>query len=383
MTILYIIDKLHHFAGMERILSCKMNYLADQTGWRIDVLTYEQGDAAIPFRLSPSIKHHDIDCPFPSRENRSFLQWCKSYAAQRRSFVQKLSKALAQIKPDIVVATTYSFAFLDIIVQAAKRQGIQVVVESHTKGDTVTFAYKYWYNKRLLPFIAMWDKHIMKALKKADCLIALTREDASYWGTHCPCTAVIPNMLTVRPLLCKDYGSQRVIAAGRYMPEKGFDRLLQSWKIVCEQHPDWTLCIYGNGDTTPYQELCNTLGISSNVALCPAVDNIAEKYADCSIYALSSRYEGFGLVLTEAMSCGLPCVSFDCPNGPRNIITSGEDGILVTDGDIEAFATALCSLISNEELRKQMGQKALRSAQAYSIDSIMKDWTDLFKRITN
>ena len=113
----------------------------------------------------------------------------------------------------------------------------------------------------------------------------------------------------------------------------------------------------------------------------PATEDIAEEFAKSSIYVMSSRYEGFGLVLAEAMSCGLPCISFDCPYGPREIITDGEDGLLADDGNIENLAKKLEHLMSNEELRIEMGTMAIQNISRFKPDSIMAQWINLFNSI--
>ena len=124
--------------------------------------------------------------------------------------------------------------------------------------------------------------------------------------------------------------------------------------------------------------------ITSSISFHGATDNITDKYLESSIFALSSRFEGFGLVLAEAMSVGLPCVSFACPCGPRDIIKDGEDGILCENGNINAFADGICKLIENNSLRKEMSKNAITNIQRFNIDNVMTLWHELFtKEIIN
>ena len=108
---------------------------------------------------------------------------------------------------------------------------------------------------------------------------------------------------------------------------------------------------------------------------------IIAKYQESSIYIMSSRYEGFGMVLLEAMACGIPCVSFDCPYGPSDIIHDGEDGFLVKHLDTTALAERICYLIENPEIRKEMGEKAKRNIKRYSRENVMAQWTELFNHL--
>ena len=141
------------------------------------------------------------------------------------------------------------------------------------------------------------------------------------------------------------------------------------------------LNIYGGWNRDAYQKQIDELGLTNVIKCNGPVSNIAEKYQESSIFVLSSRFEGLPLVLMEAMAIGLPPVAFTCPCGPRDIIHNGEDGILCENGNIEKLAEGICRLIENEQLRKEMGQKAAQNIQRYTIDNIMKQWDELFQEI--
>ena len=176
--------------------------------------------------------------------------------------------------------------------------------------------------------------------------------------------------------------AKRVVTIGRYAYQKGYDLLLQAWAEVERQFHDWTLDIYGQGDQTSYRELMGDLGINANRChLNGPVDDVVKTYQNSTIFVLSSRFEGFGLVLVEAMACGLPVVSFDCPAGPDEIITDGADGLLVPSGDVHALAEKLMTLMADEELRKRLGQQARQTAQRYDMKTIANQWRALFERV--
>lgn len=381
MKILFVIDKMQNYAGIERILSCKMNYISEQTSHNVFLTTYDQQSKDLPFQLNENISYNPIHVPMPLRDKMTFLNWLTAYFQTRSQFKRHFSSLLNNIRPDIVICTVYSFQLIDIIITVCHKQGIKTIMESHTKGETVLMAPKFKYNQYLHKLFSLWDHHIMKSLHHCSCVVTLTQQDAHFWQRYTQRIEVIPNMLTITPKMVLDYRTKRVISAGRYMSEKGFDRLLIAWGLIKKEFHDWELYIFGNGNRMPYQEIADQLQLGESVHLMPATENIVDEFANSSIYVMSSRYEGFGLVLAEAMSCGLPCVSFDCPYGPREIIKDGEDGFLAEDGNIEDLAKKLEQLMGDEKLRIDMGAKALQNISRFNPNTIMRQWIELFNRI--
>lgn len=381
MKVLYIINKMTNLAGIERILTCKMNYLSEKTDYQVFLTTYEQNGSALSFPHNNKVLYRPINVPMPQRESHSFLYWLTSYFRARKIFRQELKILLKELQPDILICTNYSFQVLDIILNIAQKQKIKTVIESHTKSETVSMAYKFQYHQKLFKLISFWDKNILRSLKHCQCVVTLTKQDIPFWQQNARRIEVIPNMLTITPKYVTNYNAKRVISAGRYMTEKGFDRLLSAWHLLPESYNDWSLYIFGNEDRTPYQHIVDSYHLSDKVHLMPATNNIADEFSMSSLYVMTSRYEGFGLVLAEAMSCGLPCIAFDCPYGPREIITNGDDGILVKDGDIEELATQMQLLMSNADLRKAMGQKAIKNIGRYNPERIMDQWDNLLNSI--
>ena len=178
-----------------------------------------------------------------------------------------------------------------------------------------------------------------------------------------------------------DNTPKQVIAVGRYVPQKGFDRLISAWSIVNKKHPDWILRIYGDGMREQLQNQIYELGISPSCILEHSTPDIVDKYCKSSIFVLSSRYEGFGMVIIEAMACGVPPVSFTCPCGPRDIISDGINGLLVENGNIEGLAEKICYLIENENVRREMGRQARMDIERFRIEPIAEQWKTLFESI--
>jgi glycosyltransferase involved in cell wall biosynthesis len=217
---------------------------------------------------------------------------------------------------------------------------------------------------------------------KADVVVALTNGDASEWRKFAHRVEVIPNMVhlndTGRYSSCQ---SKKAIFVGRYSTQKDIGSLIRIWQLVYQRHPEWELHVYGGYGNQPdkWQEIIPQT--NANIFAHEATSEINEKYLESSMLLLTSVHEPFGLVLPEAMSCGLPVVSFDCPYGPADIISDGVDGFLVKDRNIRVFADRVCLLIENEELRVRMGREGIASSQRYKTGVIMPLWNSLFERL--
>ncbi len=372
---------MKNYAGIERILTCKMNYIVRQTSHDVYLMTYEQLDLPFPFPLDTNIIHKPIDVIMPQRNEMTLSQWLKLYYAARHRFQHQFNSLTKEICPDIVISTGYSYQVLDIIINTCHKKSIKTMIESHTQGETVTLSHKFKYNKYLFRLISLWDYHIIKSLKHCNCVVTLTKQDVPFWNNYTKRIEVIPNMLTISPKRVTNYNVKRVISAGRYMSEKGFDMLIKAWNKLPKELNDWNLYIFGNGERSTYQDLVDLYNMQETIHLMPATNDIAEEFSKSSLYVMSSRYEGFGLVLAEAMSCGLPCVSFDCPYGPREIIKDGKDGLLAKYQDIEDLARKLAQLMSNKEIRQSMGEQAIKNIVRYEPQTIMNQWIKLFETL--
>ena len=159
---------------------------------------------------------------------------------------------------------------------------------------------------------------------------------------------VIPNPVTRFPKVSANWTNKTVISVGRHEPMKGFDMLIDAWAIVAKKHPDWTLKICGPGNNEPYKKQAEKLGLHQIKDL-GFVESVYDEMSTASIYVLSSRFEGFGIVLIEAMAMGLPCVAFTCPAGPRDIVSNHQDGILVEKNNVPKLAEAICFLIDESD----------------------------------
>ncbi|MGW1195565.1 glycosyltransferase family 4 protein [Streptomyces sp. NPDC002536] len=192
----------------------------------------------------------------------------------------------------------------------------------------------------------------------------------------------LPNGVPASEVEQADPDARLVVAAGRLIPVKRYDLLVKAWVTVAAAHPDWKLRLYGRGpEQARLRAQIDRLGLNESVTLMGAHSPIETEWAKGSIAAVTSREESFGMTIVEAMHCGVPVVATDCPHGPGEIITHGEDGLLVPVGDSDAIAKGLLELIEDDGLRRRMGEAARASAQRYSPERIADAYLDLIESL--
>ena len=316
---------------------------------------------------------------------------------KQRQYKKMLKAELMRIRPDITISMLRrEINFLTKISDGSKKIGELHVNRANYRNFETNDSNGL---KRL--FARYWMKSLVGRLKQLDQLVVLTDKSKASWPELSNVT-VIPDPIPIYPPpipLPKGVGievksekcAKRVVTIGRYAYQKGYDLLLQAWAEVEPQitqiftesgSEEWILEIYGQGDQTDFRQLMTELGIDTDRChLNGPVEDVVKVYQDSSIFVLSSRFEGFGLVLVEAMACGLPVVSFDCPAGPDEIITDGVDGLLVPSGDVHTLAEKLMNLMSDKDLRERLGQQARQTVQRYDMEVLANQWTTLFEKV--
>jgi glycosyltransferase involved in cell wall biosynthesis len=330
------------------------------------------------FPLDSSVKHIDVGLDFNKQYKQSFWGRAFTYITLMYEYKKKLKNILIQEKPDIVITTLgRSLEFLTDIPDGSVKIG-----EAHTTKLHLRSFDLMEQRGGIYKLIASYERRKMyRNVSKLKALVLLTPEDAEDWKGMTK-TYVIPNPLQEIPTRYSSLDNKQAIMVGRYNDAKGYDYLIPAWEIVHKRHPEWVLHVYGSGEY--YQQVVDWVEerhLGDTVILHNPTNQIMEKYLESSICVLSSRYEGFSMVLAEAMSCGVPCVAFDCPHGPRHIIRHLEDGILVDYLNIQALADGICRLIEDESLRRQLGANARNNILRFSKDKIMKKWDNLFVEI--
>lgn len=217
----------------------------------------------------------------------------------------------------------------------------------------------------------------------ANLIVALTERDAEDWRRflrpRCPVLA-IPNPVPELPAVPAALEAKRILAAGRLDGQKHFDLLIEAFALAAPTLPGWSLRIRGaGGDEIALKDLAARLSLDDRVEILPPTGDMAGEYREASIFALSSRFEGFPMVLLEAKAAGLPCVSVDCPNGPRELIRDGVDGYLVPIDDAQAMALAIQRMAVDSETRKAMGSAARVSVAQYMQAAIARRWEDALR----
>ena len=376
--IVYIIGGIHAANGMSDVMTRKVNWLAHNTDAELHVVLTERPDLKPFYALEPSVKVVNFDLNFDRLDTLPLWRKVLLYRRLTKRYRRLLTDYLMQLRPDVVVsALRRDINFLTEIADGSRKVG-----ELHfARSSYRVFSKPYlpsWFCRAVT---RRWQASLTERLRRLDAFVVLSHEDAEAWP-ELTNIKVIPNSirnLTTRlPLRGERGAGGEVLAAGRYTYQKGFDLLLRSWTKVETAEPTWHLDIYGSGDKMPYETLARELGLK-NVTLHGATNDLQDEMQRSSIFAFSSRYEGFGLALAEAMACGCAVVSYACPCGPRDIVSDGEDGLLVEKvGDTDAFAEALLRLMRDDALRQRLATAAVVSARRFSEDNIMQQWEALF-----
>ena len=377
MKIIYFYDTIARIGGTEKILVDKMNYLADVYNQEIYLITTSQGNHPIVFPLSKKVKHIDLSVRLHTMYQYSLLKRIYMGWNMNRLLKQKLKAVINELNPDIIISTTYCYA--DIVCNL--KCNTKKIIESHVAKDSL--GINDGVKRNFISYIQKKlkiKKYINTIEKESDIIVSLTHGDVKNWNTNN--IVVIPNIVDIKNTEYSQLTEKTAMFAGRFTYQKGLERMLETWKIVVSKRNDWILKLIGEGEQKEYLiQLCQKLGITDKVIFSPATKNIAREYINSSLFLFTSRFEGFGLVLVEAMQCGVPCVSFDCPYGPADIIDNGVNGFLIKNGNVEEFAKATLKLIDNDELRKKMGKAAIEKAKQYLPENIMPKWIELYKNL--
>ena len=375
--IVYCTPALYMAGGVERVLTLKANYFADHYGYDITIILTEGMDKPLFYPLSDKVKVINLGIGFEELWTCSFIKKVIVYLKKQYVFKKLLKQELLRIRPDITISLLRrEINFLTSINDGSKKIG-----ELHANRANYRNFEQGETNMLKTLFAKFWMRNLVSNLKQLDKFVVLTEEDYHNWSELDNVT-VIPDPLTFSSSSCSPLTEKRVIAVGRYVYQKGFDLLLKSWSIVEKKCPDWILTIIGQGERLQYENLIDELKIDrTRCKLLGPTERIQDEYMRSSLLVLSSRFEGFGMVLVEAMACGLPAVSFDCPCGPKDIIQNNVDGVLVESGNVEKLAEAIVMMIQNAEQRKNMATKAIENVQRFKMDQIAELWKSLFESL--
>lgn len=373
MKIVYNIAATYNSGGMERVLANKANWLV-RNGYEISILTTDQKARSSFFEFDPRIRFYDIGVNYEDNNGGSFLNKLIRYPFKQWKHYRALKKLLSELKADVVVSMFCN----DAAILPKIKDGSRKVLEIHFS----RFKRQQYGRKGIWKLAdELRSRNDINVVSDFDRFIVLTEEDKGYWGGLAN-IQVIPNARSFAFEKPAELNEKTVIAVGRYCYQKDLSKLINAWCHVCKNVDDWKLHLVGDGeDREILQKQIDELALNDKVILGRAETDMKTVYANASILALSSRYEGLPMVLLEAQAAGLPIVSFECKCGPRDVITDGVDGFLVKEGDVEALAARLSQLIQDEALRKSMGKEAYRNSERFSEERVMAQWEKLFKEV--
>lgn len=379
--IVYVYTALLTQGGVDRVLTVKANYLAERLGHEVWVVTDSQAGRPLVFPLSPKVHHIDLETDFDEQYHHGPLRRYLVYRRLMRQYRSRLEALLDRLRPDIVITTLgRDMDFLTDLHDGSRKVGESHIAKPFCRNLHLMEARGFPWN-----IVARtWRHRLERAVARLDALVVLTQRDADSWAAV-RTAHVIANPITIKPRReAAVLTSRTVVTVGRLSEQKALDRFVRAWAGVARRHPDWQLLIYGEGgEEEALRSLITTLGLTASCRLMGTTNDVAAVYASAAVYAMSSRFEGFPLVLIEAMTCGLPCVAMDCPTGPGEIIDNERNGILVPDGDEPALTAALCRLIESPELRLRLASQARHDAlERYGLDATMQRWQNLFINIT-
>lgn len=380
MKIVYSLNSIRGQGGVERITLIVANALAQIDGNEVFIVVADNKSLEQVFEISPlihlvdlNVNSHEWNPSFPDLIN-NMISWTTK--PRHRSL---LRNALKKITPDIVITCGKTDKYL--FPSKWKRQWKLVRIfheEKYIEIKNSPTKFLKWMT-RVLIFL----DHLIN-VPKCDRIIVLTHEEKERNWQGKKNVLIIPNPVTFSCETPSSLNQKCVISVGRLDRLKNYSALINAFKIVCERHNDWCLNIYGDGPEKQHlQQQINDLGLQNNVYLMGFIKDIRTVMLQSSIFGFSSLCEGLPLVLIEAMECGLPVVSYQCANGPKDIITDGVNGFLVPVGDEKMLADKICTIIEDKELHHKMGLAAKANAQNYQLDHIANQWMSLFYELTS
>lgn len=375
MKLVYCMADVYNPGGMERVLLNKLRWWARRGDCELVLVTTDQNGRPPFYDFPPEVRMVDLAINYKADKGRNPIAKTLSYLRKRKIHRRRLTELLMREKADIVVSLYPSeSSFIPSIQDGSKK-----VLELHFNKY-----FRLQYNRSgLLGLADRWrTRQDEKIVRRFDRFVVLTREDAENWGAL-PNLQVIPNAALELPAVTHMTGSHRVIAVGRLDYQKGFDRLLEAWALLpAALRAGWRLDIFGQGEWEDMlKKKCDTLGIADSAHINKPTEHIFDEYAASDFLVMSSHYEGFPMVMIEAMACGVPAVCFDFLCGPRDIIRPEENGLVVKEGDIPALAAAMRRVMENPALLARMSEGAKKISQTYSEEAVMAQWEACFQQL--
>lgn len=356
MRIAFFTINIDQVGGIESVITNLSNYFVNKYNYQVEVISlFGKEKVNCNTKLDKKIKRVYLDLNLLSENNR-FSQLFNSY-----KYGRLLQDFFKHSRYDFIISTHFVTNMISII------------NKKNINGKIIGSEHSEYYQAGKLTRILRSTYY-----KKLDKFIVLTNEQKELYGRYLKNVKVINNAISFKS---KEYSScenKKIITAGRLSHEKGFDRIIDIFKIISEKHNEWTLDIFGEGEEKKFlQDKIDKYDLNNKIKIHPFTNKMKEELLESSIYVLPSRSEAFSLALIEAMECGLPAISFET-SGPKEIILNNEDGILVEKNNINKFAEVLGLLTEDVDIRKKYGAEAKKNIKRFHIENIGNEWIDLF-----
>lgn len=380
MNLLYCIPHLYNSGGMERVLTQKVNWLAAHTDYTITIVTTEPTPTGTPkcyFPLSEKVQVVELNIDFNADYTKPLLPKYCAHMRRMRAYKRALTEYIVQHGIELCISLGgKEIAFL-------RHLPCRTIAEMHFAMDQRRQLIEANHKSLFWSLVGeVRTRQLVQAVKPLERLVVLTEADKAAWEkAGCTNVTVIPNPCSLdgQKVSIKSAKSKTILAVGRLHEQKGFDLLLQAWKPIEKTYSDWSLRIVGEGPKRAELEAQIESQGLKRVVLASATNNVLDEYEAASIFVLSSRYEGLPLALIEAMWSGLPCIAFDCPQGPAELLAENR-GWLVPNGDIAELTAQIAYALSHPEEALKRAQKAQIFAQTtYSEAAIMPQWVQLIE----
>ena len=376
MKLLYFLPLLSTKGGQERTLIDKANYLISQ-GHEVMFVTFENA-GPIAYPLDSRVRHTDLNCRHFTIYRKSFFKRFVAAWQMKQQFRQRMAEVIRSFRPEVIVVAIPLTEFF--LADLSKMSGsIPIIIESHLARGHV--ALKRGLTEKVLDCV--WSPE--RVIRKSTLLIALTEGDAALWRKIHRNVRVIPNPVTDYPKnlqhVLKD--EWRIIAIGRLAPQKRFDRLVDAFAIIADKYPGWRIDIFGSSSAESRENLMQYIsckGLKDCIHIFQPTSEIYSEYQKSEFFVLSSDFEGFGLVIVEAMACGIPVVSTNCPYGPSEIIEDGMTGLLAKM-DVKDLAEKMEWMMTHEEERRAMGMAARQAVARYRKEIVMPLWEQAYQSV--
>ena len=376
--IIYVLESLASTGGVERILTEKANYLSEHYGYDITIIVCTQHpDQPNAFQLSNTVNQICLSIPLYSQYYYKYPKRLWKKYILIKSLKTALKEKIIHFNPDILIGIGHFKANMICSINCRAKR----IIECHEARYFTQSGMANHQNMISKLFTRIFRTFYFRTIeKKADVVVTLTEGDKLLWN-NAKRIEVIPNFSNMQVSLTSSCYSKRIIAVGRLSWEKGYDRLIDIWELVSRKKTEWQLDIFGEGELERSLNYKIEKKQINNIAIHPTTNNISYEFSKSSICVMTSYYEGFSLVLLEALKHGVPCVAYDCPFGPASIIQDNRCGFLIDNDNINLFAQKLCILMDEDNTRKEFSLESIKRAKDFSVDTIMRKWIDLFESL--